>query len=83
MTDPDRYPTEVFWSDEDEGYIAVARDLPGCSAFGQTKKEALDELDQAIAASIEALRSAGNPIPEPSKPASGDTFGGEVWVRKL
>ena len=32
-----KYPIEVFWSDEDEGYIAVVPDLPGCSAWGKTE----------------------------------------------
>jgi predicted RNase H-like HicB family nuclease len=28
-------PIEIFWSEEDEGYIAVAPDLPGCNAWGE------------------------------------------------
>jgi len=31
-----KYLVEAFWSDDDEGYIAVVPDLPGCSAFGMT-----------------------------------------------
>ena len=50
MNPADRYPAQVFWSDPDEGFIAIAADLPGCSAFGETKLEALDELQHAIAA---------------------------------
>ena len=34
------YLVEVFWSDADEGFIAIAPDLPGCSAFGETPDEA-------------------------------------------
>ena len=60
------YPAEVFWSDEDEGWIAVTPDLPGCSAFGASRPEALAELEPAIEAWIEAARAAGNAIPEPS-----------------
>ncbi len=60
MTEAQRYPAHVFWSEEDEGYIALAIDLPGCSAFGDTRSEALAELQDAIAAWIEAQRSAGN-----------------------
>ena len=34
MTQIAKYPAHVFWSDEDKGYMAIAPDLPGCSAFG-------------------------------------------------
>ena len=81
MTDISRYPAHVFWSDEDEGYIATAPDLPGCSAFGETQKEALAELQDAIAAWIEASRAAGNPIPPPSQPAEEASYSGRVLVR--
>jgi predicted RNase H-like HicB family nuclease len=77
VIDATRYPANVFWSDEDEGFIAVAPDLPGCSAFGQTQEEALAELQDAISAWIEAARSAGNPIPAPSHPAA-ERHGGKV-----
>ncbi|MGE4340943.1 MAG: type II toxin-antitoxin system HicB family antitoxin [Pigmentiphaga sp.] len=60
-----RYATEIFWSDEDEGFIAIAPDLPGCSAFGETKAEAATEIEAAISAWIEAAQAAGNPIPHP------------------
>ncbi len=71
-----RYPAQVFRSEEDEGYIAVAPDLPGCSAFGETQQEALNELQSAIAAWIEAARAAGNPVPEPSLPAVEENYSG-------
>jgi predicted RNase H-like HicB family nuclease len=67
MTDPLRYPAHIFWTDEDGGFIALAPDLPGCTAFGDTQVEALSELHYAIAAWIEAAKAAGNPIPEPSQ----------------
>jgi predicted RNase H-like HicB family nuclease len=60
---------EVFWSDEDEGYIAVVPDLPGCSAFGATPEEAVHEIGDAIEAWIEACRQAGEPVPEPTTKA--------------
>jgi len=65
---PRRYPKQVFWSDEDQGFIAVAPDLAGCSAFGLSEAEAISELDDAIAAWIDAARAAGNPIPRASRP---------------
>ena len=64
-----RYLVEVFWSDEDEGYIAVVPDLPGCSAFGNTPEEAVREIGDATLAWIEACRAAGDPIPAPATKA--------------
>ena len=43
-----RYPREVFWSDEDEGFIAIAPDLPGASAWGKTEAGAIKELYTVI-----------------------------------
>jgi antitoxin HicB len=80
MKNPDRYPAEVFWSDEDEGFIATAPDLPGCSAFGETQAEALAELDQAIVAWKQAAQAAGNPVPAPSKPAESE-YSGKFLLR--
>ena len=62
-----RYPCTVFWSDEDEGFIALAPDLPGCSAFGESQLGAVRELDHAIEAWIEAAKAAGNSVPEPTR----------------
>jgi predicted RNase H-like HicB family nuclease len=67
VTDAERYPAQVFYSEEDEGFIAVAADLPGCSAFGDTQEEAISELRNAIVAWQRAAAKAGNSIPEPSK----------------
>lgn len=80
MSEAPRYPKHVFWSDEDHGFIAVAPDLPGSSAFGETESEALTELDQAINSWIEAARAAGNAVPAPSRPASS-LPSGKVLVR--
>ena len=65
----DHYPARIFWSIEDQAFIAIAPDLPGCSAVGDTRSEALAELENAIEAWCEAAKKAGNPIPEPSQSA--------------
>jgi predicted RNase H-like HicB family nuclease len=62
-----RYPKTVFWSEEDAAYVAIAPDLPGCSAIAATGPEAIAELDAAIDAWLEAAAKAGNPIPQPTK----------------
>ena len=79
MTMEQRYPKQVFWSDEDDGFIAVAPDLPGSSAFGASEAEAIAELDHAIEAWIEAARTAGNSVPRPSEPARQHS--GKLLVR--
>jgi predicted RNase H-like HicB family nuclease len=81
VIDSNRYPAQVFWSDEDDGFIALAPDLPGCSSFGETQQEALAELQDAIVAWIEAARAAGNPIPEPSDPARDAEYSGKLLLR--
>lgn len=55
----------VFFSDEDEGYIADIPDLNACSAFGETPEEALHEVLIAKAAWIEAAQANSRPIPSP------------------
>lgn len=81
MSELDRYPTKVFWSDEDGGYIALATDLTGCSAFGETQEQALSELRDAMSAWVEAARAAGNPIPERSVPVELSKFSGRFLLR--
>jgi predicted RNase H-like HicB family nuclease len=67
LADPSRYPIEIFPSDEDNGFIAIAPDLPGCSAFGKTQADAATEIQHAIKAWQEAAEAANNPVPEPSQ----------------
>jgi predicted RNase H-like HicB family nuclease len=59
------YHINVFYSEEDGGYIADIPDLDACSAFGNTPEEALAEVKKAKEAWIAAAREAGRPIPEP------------------
>jgi predicted RNase H-like HicB family nuclease len=59
------YHINIFWSDEDGGYIADIPDLEACSAFGKTPAEALAEVERAKAAWLEAARAEGKPVPAP------------------
>jgi predicted RNase H-like HicB family nuclease len=59
------YHINVFYSEDDGGYIADIPDLPHCSAFGATPEEALREVLQAKETWLEAARASGKPIPEP------------------
>lgn len=60
-----RYAVEIFYSLEDGGYIAVAPELPGCSAFGNDEEEALREIKVAMDLWIRTARKEGRDIPRP------------------
>jgi len=55
----------IFYSEEDQGYIADIPDLDSCSAFGDTPEEALSEVKLAKEAWLEAAAENGKPIPAP------------------
>ncbi len=59
------YHINIFYSQDDGGYIADIPDLDSCSAFGDTPEQALAEVEQAKAAWLDAARTAGKPIPRP------------------
>ena len=60
------YHINIFYSDEDDGYIADIPDLRYCSAFGNTPDEALAEVLRAKRAWLVAARAAKKPIPKPT-----------------
>jgi len=59
------YHINIFYSEEDEAYIAEIPDLQFCSAFGNTPEEALHAVQIARAAWIQAAQNEGKPIPPP------------------
>jgi predicted RNase H-like HicB family nuclease len=59
------YHINIFFSEEDEGYIADIPDLAHCSAFGVTPEEALAEALIAKKAWLDAARAEGKSIPAP------------------
>ena len=59
------YHINIFYSEEDGGYIADIPDLEACSAFGSTPELALVELARARRAWLAAARKARKPIPRP------------------
>jgi predicted RNase H-like HicB family nuclease len=59
------YHINIFYSEEDGGYIADIPDLKYCSAFGETEEEALREVLSAKQAWLETAKAEGKPIPEP------------------
>ncbi|GAB6286695.1 MAG: type II toxin-antitoxin system HicB family antitoxin [Methanoregula sp.] len=60
-----KYAIEIFYSEEDEGYIAVVPELPGCSAYGEREEQALQEIKTAIDLWLSTAKSMGRKIPKP------------------
>jgi predicted RNase H-like HicB family nuclease len=69
MMDQPKYHIDIFWSDEDGGYIANVPDLRYCSAFGESYEEALREVLVAMELHLDTLRELDRPIPQPTTPA--------------
>ena len=67
MTTTD-YHIDVFYSAEDEGWIANVPDLRFCSAHGPTPQKAVQEVMVAMELWLESAREHGDPIPAPSQP---------------
>ena len=59
------YHINIFYSDEDKGYIADIPDLKYCSAFGNTPEEALKEVEIAKKLWLETAKKENKAIPEP------------------
>jgi predicted RNase H-like HicB family nuclease len=59
------YHINIFYSEDDRGYIADIPDLKACSAFGETPDQALAEVLLAKEAWLAAAKSNGKPIPPP------------------
>jgi predicted RNase H-like HicB family nuclease len=62
---PDKFSVFILWSNEDDGYIAISLELEGLSAFGETKADALRELDSAISRYMAVLEEDGIRFPDP------------------
>jgi predicted RNase H-like HicB family nuclease len=60
-----KYEIILYWSAEDEAFIAEAPELPGCAADGDTRIQVLENVETVIQEWIETARELGRPIPEP------------------
>lgn len=60
-----RYEVIIYWSDEDDAFVAEVPELPGCMAHGQTYEAALAQAREAIDLWIETAKEFGDPVPEP------------------
>ena len=59
------YEIIIYWSSEDNAFIAEAPELPGCMAHGPTQEAALLQCQEAIQLWIDTAREFGDPVPEP------------------
>ncbi|MBD2517708.1 type II toxin-antitoxin system HicB family antitoxin [Nostoc sp. FACHB-973] len=60
-----RYEIILYWSRENEAFIAEVPELPGCAADGETYQEALYNVEIVMQEWIETAKDLGRPIPEP------------------
>jgi len=60
-----KYEIIIYWSNEDEAFIADIPELPGCVAHGKNQEEALINAKEAIQLWIDTAKEFGDPIPEP------------------
>jgi predicted RNase H-like HicB family nuclease len=60
-----KYEVILYWSQEDDAYVAEVPELAGCAAHGVSQAEALRNAQDAIGLWLETAREFGDPIPEP------------------
>jgi predicted RNase H-like HicB family nuclease len=61
----DKYEVIIYWSSEDDAFIAEAPELPGCVAHGASHESALANIKDAMALWIETAKGFGDPVPTP------------------
>ena len=60
-----KYEIILYWSSEDDAFIADVPELAGCAADGATRQEALAAVEVVISEWLEIARELGRPIPQP------------------
>jgi predicted RNase H-like HicB family nuclease len=60
-----KYEVIIYWSDDDQAFVAGVPELPGCAAHGPTQETALASAQEAIRLWIDTAKEFGDPIPEP------------------
>jgi predicted RNase H-like HicB family nuclease len=72
-----RYAIAIYWSKDDQDFIAEVPELAGCAADGATYQEALANVETVIREWIEMAKELGRPIPE-LKERLELAYGGEL-----
>lgn len=60
-----KYEVIIYWSEDDQAFIAEVPELPGCAADGKTHRDALRNVEPIILEWLETARDLGRPIPKP------------------
>jgi predicted RNase H-like HicB family nuclease len=60
-----KYETIIYWSDEDQLFLAEVPELSGCKAHGDSPDQALLNAQEAMQLWLDTAREFGDPIPEP------------------
>jgi excisionase family DNA binding protein len=60
-----KYEIVIYWSDEDEAYLAEVPELPGCMADGRTRQEAVANAETILQEWVETAHEMGRPVPTP------------------
>jgi predicted RNase H-like HicB family nuclease len=60
-----KYEVIIYWSEEDEAFIAEVPELPGCAADGPTYKDALANVEVVMQEWMDTVKELGRPIPKP------------------
>ncbi|HEX7314979.1 MAG TPA: type II toxin-antitoxin system HicB family antitoxin [Pyrinomonadaceae bacterium] len=60
-----KYEIIIYWSNEDDAFVAEVPELPGCVAHGDSQTAALENANEAIRLWIETAEEFGDPVPEP------------------
>lgn len=60
-----KYEVIIYWSSDDEAFVAEVPELPGCAAHGDTPEKALSQAQEAMRLWLETAEEFGDPIPEP------------------
>jgi len=60
-----KYEVIIYWSNDDNSFIAEVPELPGCMADGESYNDAITNVQTIMAEWIETAKSLGRIIPEP------------------
>lgn len=61
----DKYEIILYWSAEDNAFVAEVPELPGCTAHGDSQESALANVKQAMQLWLDTASEFGDPIPQP------------------